>query len=90
MDRDNKRQGLAGKGYAMERGSPTFALTSLLPLTVRPQDLNRFASPIVKLAFEGPDVHEECLYEILRVSLTPILHCLVAYISCSRTERYKT
>lgn len=30
--------------------------------------MNRYASPIVKLAFEGPDVHEESLYDILRVS----------------------
>jgi hypothetical protein len=32
------------------------------------QDLNRYASPIVKVAFEGPDVPEEALYDILRVS----------------------
>ncbi|KIM87636.1 hypothetical protein PILCRDRAFT_815213 [Piloderma croceum F 1598] len=30
------------------------------------EDMNRFASPIIKLAFEGPDVHEESLYEVLR------------------------
>jgi hypothetical protein len=31
------------------------------------QDLNRYPSPIVKVAFEGPDVNEESLYELLRV-----------------------
>ncbi|KAJ3477560.1 hypothetical protein NLI96_g10383 [Meripilus lineatus] len=30
------------------------------------EDLNRFASHIVKISFEGPDVHEETLYEVLR------------------------
>ena len=31
------------------------------------QDMNRYASPIVKVAFDGPDVKEEALYWILRV-----------------------
>ncbi|KAK7015902.1 mitochondrial escape protein 2 [Paramarasmius palmivorus] len=30
------------------------------------EDMNRFASPIIKVAFEGPDVHEESLYRLLR------------------------
>ncbi|KAI0797741.1 exonuclease [Abortiporus biennis] len=30
------------------------------------EDLNRFASPIVKISFEGPDVSEENLYDLLR------------------------
>ncbi|KAH9952207.1 RNA12 protein-domain-containing protein [Amylocystis lapponica] len=30
------------------------------------EDMRRFASPILKVAFEGPDVHEESLYELLR------------------------
>lgn len=33
--------------------------------------MHRFATPIVKLAFEGPEVHEEVLYDILRVSPPP-------------------
>lgn len=32
------------------------------------KDMNRYPSPIVKLAFEGPDVQEEILYELCRVS----------------------
>ncbi|KAF9459344.1 RNA12 protein-domain-containing protein [Collybia nuda] len=30
------------------------------------EDMNRFASPILKVVFEGPDVHEQSLYDILR------------------------
>ncbi|EIN07712.1 hypothetical protein PUNSTDRAFT_114198 [Punctularia strigosozonata HHB-11173 SS5] len=30
------------------------------------EDLDRYASPIVKVAFEGPDVREEMLYDVLR------------------------
>jgi hypothetical protein len=30
--------------------------------------MNRFASPIVRVISEGPDVHEESLYQIFRVS----------------------
>lgn len=29
--------------------------------------MNRFASPILKVAFEGPDVQEQSLYELCRV-----------------------
>lgn len=29
--------------------------------------MNRFASPILKVAFEGPDVQEQPLYELCRV-----------------------
>ncbi|KAF9452822.1 hypothetical protein P691DRAFT_771933 [Macrolepiota fuliginosa MF-IS2] len=30
------------------------------------EDLSRFASPILKVTFEGPDIHEEKLYKLLR------------------------
>ncbi|KAI0928247.1 hypothetical protein AcW1_005551 [Taiwanofungus camphoratus] len=30
------------------------------------EDMNRFASPILKVAFDGPDVQEESLYSLLR------------------------
>ncbi|KAJ3533719.1 hypothetical protein NM688_g7243 [Phlebia brevispora] len=30
------------------------------------EDMHRYASPIVKVAFEGPDVKEEALYDLLR------------------------
>ena len=33
------------------------------------QDLHRFASPMLKISFEGPDIREEELYDLLRVSL---------------------
>ncbi|KAH8108444.1 RNA12 protein-domain-containing protein [Phellopilus nigrolimitatus] len=40
------------------------------------EDLNRFASPMLKVSFEGPDIREESLYEIFRpfgrvIDLTP-------------------
>lgn len=35
---------------------------------IETQDLNRYASPIVKIAFDGPDIKEENLYQLLRVS----------------------
>ena len=31
------------------------------------QDLHRFASPMLKVEFEGPDVREEEIYKIFRV-----------------------
>lgn len=31
--------------------------------------MGRFPSPVIKVQFEGPDVHEEKLYSILRVGL---------------------
>ena len=30
--------------------------------------MNRYPSPFVKVAFDGPDVKEEALYELLRAS----------------------
>ncbi|KJA27306.1 hypothetical protein HYPSUDRAFT_62986 [Hypholoma sublateritium FD-334 SS-4] len=30
------------------------------------EDMNRFASPILKVAFEGPDIQEQVLYELCR------------------------
>ncbi|KAF7974077.1 hypothetical protein HWV62_13499 [Athelia sp. TMB] len=30
------------------------------------EDLHRYASPIVKFSYEGPDVHEELVYKLLR------------------------
>jgi hypothetical protein len=55
------------------RGTPwrevcAFNLSTNLSVFDFVQDMNRFASPIIKLAYEGPDLHEETLYEILRVS----------------------
>ena len=32
------------------------------------QDMNRYASPILKVAFDGPDVKDEAIYDLLRVS----------------------
>ncbi len=29
--------------------------------------MHRFASPILKVAFEGPDIQEQALYELCRV-----------------------
>jgi hypothetical protein len=31
------------------------------------KDMNRFASQILKITFEGPDVPEQLLYELCRV-----------------------
>ena len=31
------------------------------------KDMNRFASQILKITFEGPDVSEQLLYELCRV-----------------------
>lgn len=31
--------------------------------------MHRFASPILKVAFEGPDIYEEDLYAMMRVSV---------------------
>ncbi|EEB92239.1 hypothetical protein MPER_09280 [Moniliophthora perniciosa FA553] len=33
--------------------------------------MNRFASPIIKVAFEGPDVHEESLYRLFQPMPVP-------------------
>lgn len=33
--------------------------------------MSRFASPILKIAFEGPDMQEQTLYQLFRVSITP-------------------
>lgn len=33
------------------------------------EDMERFPSTRLKTVFEGPDVHEELLYELFRVSL---------------------
>lgn len=33
------------------------------------EDMDRFASSILKTEFDGPDVHPESLYDVLRVSL---------------------
>ncbi|KAG5645040.1 hypothetical protein DXG03_007219 [Asterophora parasitica] len=33
------------------------------------EDMNRYASPNVKVVFEGPDVHEQSLYQLFRVCL---------------------
>ncbi|KAH7927744.1 hypothetical protein BV22DRAFT_257665 [Leucogyrophana mollusca] len=30
------------------------------------EDMNRYASPVIKVAFDGPDIQEESLYEIFR------------------------
>lgn len=35
--------------------------------------MNRFASPILKVAFEGPDVQEQPLYELCRVRTLSVL-----------------
>lgn len=35
------------------------------------QDLNMFPSPLLKIEFEGPDVHQELLYDIIRVRNSP-------------------
>lgn len=40
------------------------------------QDLNRYVTPLVKVEFEGPDVHEEDLYALMRVR-RPLLPSLV-------------
>lgn len=29
--------------------------------------MNRFASPVIQVVFEGPDVHEQSLYDLFRV-----------------------
>lgn len=31
------------------------------------KDMNRYASPMLKVAFDGPDIREESLYDLLRV-----------------------
>lgn len=36
------------------------------------EDMNRYASPILRIAFDGPDIQEQSLYELCRVcSLSP-------------------
>ena len=39
--------------------------------------MNRFASPILKIAFEGTDVSEQALYQLCRVSLISFLQLRV-------------
>lgn len=35
------------------------------------EDMDRFASAILKAEFDGPDVHPESLYDVLRVRISP-------------------
>jgi len=38
------------------------------------QDMNHFASPVLKVVFDGPEVQEQSLYELCRVrSVRPFL-----------------
>ncbi|EMD38659.1 hypothetical protein CERSUDRAFT_49441 [Gelatoporia subvermispora B] len=46
--------GLAGGNIWLVKGKPWR------------EDMNRYASPIVKISFEGPDVKDEVLYDLLR------------------------
>lgn len=36
------------------------------------KDMNRYPSTIIKVAFEGADVHEETLYRLFRVGPLPL------------------
>jgi hypothetical protein len=61
-------QRVDGEGFTLERGELSlndciFALV-YLPL----QDLDRYASPIVQVKFDGPDIQEQSLYQLFRVS----------------------
>ncbi len=42
--------------------------------------MNRYPSPIVKVAFDGPDVRDESLYNILRVSHNPCYIILYLFL----------
>lgn len=44
--------------------------SALKHLLIVYQDLNRFPSPILRVAFEGPDIQEQKLYHLLRVRPT--------------------
>jgi hypothetical protein len=38
------------------------------------KDLNRFSSPFLRVVFEGPDLSEEALYDLLRVRFPTHAH----------------
>ena len=54
------------------RGHPWLEVCSRIAwssaLIKRLQDMHRYPSPMLKVAFEGPDVQEESLYEVFRAS----------------------
>ena len=67
---------MAGEGFSLARGA--FACT--LEFIVNAdfpfcwlQDLNRYASPVLRVAFDGPDLPEETLYRLLRVRCSSIV-----------------
>lgn len=69
--------GLSGGNVWLVKGKPWREVCSLAlvvqevdTLTYIFQDMNRYASPILRVAFEGPDVPEESLYDLLRVCPT--------------------
>lgn len=48
------------------------------------KDMHRFPSPLIRIFFEGPDVHEETLYKLLRVR--PILLPNETYLNCNTSH----
>ncbi len=50
----------------------------VIPIDVMFKDLNRYASRILKVSYEGPDVQEEQLYRLMRVRGTePLAELLI-------------
>ena len=50
------------------RGKRWATLVKLILLSLTSQqDMNRYPSTVVKVAFDGPDIHEEALFHLFRV-----------------------
>jgi len=52
--------------------------------------MNRFASPFVKVAFEGPDIHEEVLYDLCRVCIAIFMFLVPRPLPISHTVKSET
>ena len=54
-------------GTTMARGTVIIPFDLALSAQISIQDMNRFASPILRVAFDGVDPPEETLYHTFRV-----------------------
>lgn len=82
MGWDTVRKYMACKGKTLERGA-FLSLSNELELIKYRKDMNHYASPIVKVSFEGPDIRDETLYDLLRVSLSQLVHPICFILCCS-------
>jgi hypothetical protein len=57
----------SSRAFLGEKYVPSLALRHLIDSYIMVQDMDRLASPIVSLTFEGPDVEEQSLYQLFRV-----------------------